>query len=301
MSVLRHSGGAFLDLPPDSADAATSALCVLPIPYEATTSYVKGTRHGPAAIIEASSQVELYDETRGDEPYRGGIHTLPPLDCRGTAGEVVDRIRAEVARHLSDGRFVLSLGGEHTLTVGCVAGAADVAGPLTVVQVDAHADLRDEYEGSSLSHACVMRRLIDRHPVVQIGIRALSIEEACAAKAASIPVVTAGEIAEGRATLEGQRSWVARAVEAVGTERVYLTFDLDGMDPSVVPDVGTPEPGGLLWHEALALLDALFAARTVVAADVVELCPAPGSIVSDFAAARLAYKIAGHALRAAAA
>ena len=299
MSVLKHSGNAFLDLPAELSDPATSRLFVLPIPYEATTSYVEGTRHGPAALIEASSQVELYDEVHGDEPCRAGIHTLPPLDCRGTPGDVVDRIRAEVSSHLGRDRFVLSLGGEHTLTVGCVEGAADVLGPLTVVQIDAHADLRDEYGGSPLSHACVMRRLADRHPMVQIGIRALSVEEARFAKAREIPVVSAVQIAEERGIPEESRAWMARAIDAIGTERVYLTFDLDGLDPSIIPAVGTPEPGGLLWHETLALIDALFAARTVVAADVVELCPIPGSAVSDFTAARLAYKIAGHALRAA--
>ncbi len=299
MSVLKHSGNAFLDLPDELADPATSRLFVLPIPYEATTSYIEGTRRGPAALIEASSQVELYDEIHGDEPCRAGIHTLPPLDCRGTPGDVIDRIRAEVSGHLDRNRFVLSLGGEHTLTIGCVEGAADVLGPLTVVQIDAHADLRDDYDGGPLSHACVMRRLADRHPMVQIGIRALSAEEARFAKDRKIPVVTAVQIAEERTKPEATRRWMARAIDAIGTERVYLTFDLDGLDPSIVPAVGTPEPGGLLWHETLAFINALFAARTVVAADVVELCPVPGSVASDFAAARLAYKIAGPALRGA--
>lgn len=299
MSVLNHSAGAFLDLAPELSDPTTARAYVLPIPYEATTSYIEGTRQGPAAILEASSQVELYDEAAGDEPCRAGIHTLAPLDCRGTPGEVIDRIRAETSRHLASGRFVLALGGEHTVTIGCVEGAADVAGPLTVVQIDAHADLRDEYGGTPLSHACVMRRLVDRHPLVQIGIRALSDEEARFANARGLQLVTAIRIAEDRASAIVPPGWVAEAIEAIRTERVYLTFDLDGLDPSIVPGVGTPEPGGLLWHETLILLSALFSARTVVAADVVELCPIAGSIVSDYAAARLAYKIAGHALRAA--
>jgi agmatinase len=299
VSVLRHSGNAFLDLPPELADPSTSRVFVLPIPYEATTSYVQGTRRGPAALIEASSQVEFYDEIHEDEPCRSGIHTLPPLDCRGTPGDVLDRIREEASRHIGGNRFVLSLGGEHTLTVGCVEGAADALGPLTVVQIDAHADLRDEYGGSSLSHACVMRRLADKHAMVQIGIRALSEEEARFTEARKIPVVGAAEIAEERSRPGASRTWMTRAIDAIGTDLVYLTFDLDGMDPSIVPAVGTPEPGGLLWHETLAFIDALFAARTVVAADVVELCPVPGSVASDFAAARIAYKIAGAHLRAA--
>lgn len=299
VSFLNHSGGAFLDLAPELSDPATARLYVLPIPHEVTTSYIKGTLQGPAAILEASSQVELYDEAHGDEPCRAGIHTLPPLDCSGTQREVIDRIRAEVSRHVASGRFVLALGGEHTVTIGCVDGAADAAGPLTVVQVDAHGDLRDEYDGTPFSHACVMRRLVDRHPAVQIGIRALSEEEAIFAEERGLTIVTGLRIADERARPERTDGWISDAVNAIETERVYLTFDLDGLDPSVVPGVGTPEPGGLLWNESLAFLEALFSAKTVVAADVVELCPIAGNIVSDYAAARLAYKIAGHALRAA--
>lgn len=299
MSVLRHSGGAFLDLPPELADHRTARLLILPIPYEATTSYVQGTRLGPAALIEASSQVELYDESKGDEPCRAGIHTLPPLDCRGTPGDVLDRIRTEISKHLRDGRFVLSLGGEHTLTIGCVEAAAEACGPLTVVQIDAHADLRDSYEGSPLSHACVMRRLADRHPIVQIGIRSLSEEEAVFTRVSGVPVITAARIAAERGGPGPQRQWMADAVDAIGTDLVYLSLDLDGLDPSLMPSVGTPEPGGLMWYETLHFIETLFAARKVVSADIVELCPAQANVAPDFVAARLAYKIAGHALRAA--
>jgi agmatinase len=298
MSVPSHDGGAFLELPQEMSDPRTSPVLILPIPFEATTCYRKGTVGGPAAIVSASSHVEWYDEEYDDEPCRLGIHTLPDLDCSGASEEVVDRIRDSVARHVADGRFVLSLGGEHTVTVGCVRGAAS-AGPLTVVQIDAHGDLRDEYEGSPWSHACVMRRLSGEHRIVQVGTRAISAEEARFTETSrEIVRVSGSDIGEARRAGSGHDVWIRRVVDAIETERVYLTIDLDGLDPAVVPAVGTPVPGGLLWYETLALLRALFAARTIVSADVVELCPIPGQVVSDFAAAQLTYRIAGHAVRA---
>ncbi len=299
MTAPPHDGGAFLRLPPEMSDAATSRVMVLPIPYEASTSYLAGTERGPAAIIEASEQVEWYDESRCDEPCREGIHTLPAIDCEGTPPEVISRIRDEVARHASAGRFVLSLGGEHTVTVGCVEGAAQ-SGPLTVVQIDAHADLRDEYHGSKWSHGCVMRRLSDRFQIVQIGIRSMSAGEAEYADGTDgIMCIQGRHVAAARREKDGSTAWIDKAIQSIGTERVYLTIDLDGLDPSVIPAVGTPEPGGLLWHETLAFVRTLFESRKVVAADIVELCPLAGSIWSDFASARLAYKVAGHAIRVA--
>ncbi|MBD3347603.1 MAG: agmatinase [Candidatus Eisenbacteria bacterium] len=293
-----HNQGAFLNLPADMSDPRDARAVVLPVPYEATTSYVRGTARGPRSILAASAQVEWYDEARGDEPCRRGISTLAPLDCDGAPEDVVGRIAGVVEAHVGDGRFVLALGGEHTLTVGCAAGA-EAAGPLTIVQIDAHADLRDEYQGSPWSHACVMRRLAGRFPIVQIGIRSMSAEEAAFSEEANgLLCVTGREIAAARCEPGGCLVWVERAVQAIETERVYLSVDLDGLDPSVVPAVGTPEPGGLLWNEALAFVRTLFESRKVVSADVVELCPRSGTVRSDFAAARLAYKIVGHALRA---
>ncbi|MBM3307218.1 MAG: agmatinase [Candidatus Eisenbacteria bacterium] len=296
-----HTGGEFLGLPPEAADVARARVVVLPIPYEATTTYRKGTGLGPSAILAASAQVEFFDETERDEPCFRGIHTLPPLDATGSPEEVVARIENAAATHAGAGRFVLALGGEHTVTVGAARGVARGRGPLTVVQIDAHADLRNEYEGSPLNHACVMRRLLTDFPIVQVGIRAFSSEEDDLIRRRSITAVTAREIASSRGSYPETATdapWIRRALAAVATDAAYLTVDLDGLDPSVVPAVGTPDPGGLLWYEALAFIEALFAERAVVAADVVELCPAPDSARSDYAAARLAYKIAGHALRA---
>jgi len=270
---------------------------VLPIPYERTTSYLKGTARGPSAILAASAQVELYDEESGTEPFRHGIATLPPVDVEGAPETVLASVGAVVERELGAGRFVCSLGGEHTVTVGAVGGAGRVVPDLAVVSVDAHADLRDEYQGSKLSHACVARRLAERgHRIVEVGIRSLSAGEARILSDLDITVVQGREVDNGR--IQGDRAWIQRVVERVASRNVYLTVDLDGLDPSVVPGVGTPEPGGLLWFETLDLIAELFGAARVVAADVVELRPIPGDEASAFAAARLVYKILGHALEA---
>jgi agmatinase len=302
MPTAHHKGNEFLALPEEFARRENARVLVLPIPYEATTTYGRGTVRGPRAILEASSQVEFFDEMRRDEPCRGGIHTLPPLDCRGTPEHVIDRIARDAENLAREGRFLLSLGGEHSLTVGAVEGIGRALGPLTVVQVDAHADLREEYEGSPFNHACVMRRIVERHPIVEVGIRALSVEESRFIEETETPVAFADEIRAARRSGAGPgvagAGWMARAIESIKTDRVYLTFDLDGLDPSIMPAVGTPEPGGLLWDEALAFVQALFERREVVAADVVELCPIEGLAAPDFLAARLAYKIAGHAARA---
>jgi agmatinase len=296
-----HSGGEFLGLPPEASDAARARVVILPIPYEATTTYAKGTARGPEAILAASSQVEFFDEIERDEPCLRGIHTLPPLDVSGAPGDVIGRIQDVTEKLARAGQFVLALGGEHTVSVGTIRGVARSAGPLTVVQVDAHADLRSEYENSPFNHACVMRRLAEDFPLVQIGIRALSVEEDDFIRRGRTTVIAAREIAATRGagpeTAENA-PWIRRALDAIRTEQIYLTVDLDGLDPSVVPAVGTPDPGGLSWFETLALVRALFARGGVAAADVVELCPAPGSILSDYVAARLTYKIAGHAIRA---
>ncbi len=300
MPLENHTANAFLDLPPEFATRERSRVLVLPVPYEKTTCYVRGTEGGPAAILAASHHVEYYDEILRDEPFRrSGIHTLPPLESGDSPKEAIEAIRKEVSGLASEGRFLLLLGGEHGLTVGAVRGVAEHAPPLTVVQVDAHADLRDEYEGSSLSHACVMRRLADDFPSVQVGIRSLSKGEADFAAERNLDIHYGHDIAAARLRDDGERRrWIDEAIDSIATEHVYLTVDLDGLDPSIMPAVGTPVPGGLLWFELLTLVRTLFERRTVVAADVVELCPVPGIVAPDFLAADLTYKIAGHALRA---
>lgn len=277
----------FLGLPESDTDLQRARAVILPVPYERTTSYVGGTARGPEAIIDASRNVELYDEELESEPYRVGVHTARPLDLsRLEARESLARIEEAVGRFLDQGKWVCLLGGEHTVTTGGVRAALKRHPGLTVVQLDAHADLRDEYEGSPWSHACVMRRVHDICPAVAIGIRALSREEVEFARKYNKKILYARQMGP---------DWPERALEGISGE-VYLTFDIDFMDPSIVPATGTPEPGGAAYGPTLRFLRGLARQARVVAMDLVELSPVRGLHASNFVAARLVYKTLGYCL-----
>ena len=291
MSLPVNARPSFLDLPPEWRDSETARAVVLPVPYEATTSYGKGTERGPSAILEASSQVEFYDLELDAEPCREGICTLEALRLPRDGAAMADALRRAYDAVLDDRRFVVALGGEHTITYPLVAAWKDRLGEdsgLHVLQLDAHADLRDEYEGTPWSHACVMRRVVDAGvPVVGVGLRSLSSEEHAMMLETPQVAVLGPEL--------GRAGWIDRILEALGP-KVYLTCDVDFFDPSLVPATGTPEPGGGRWGQALALLRRVFAEREVVAADVVELAPIEGFHAPDFVVAKLVYKILGYAL-----
>ncbi len=291
-------GFGFLNLPEEFQRPGTSRVHVLPVPLEETVSYGGGTRRGPEAIIEASKQVELFDRVLGGEPALDyGIHTLPAIDASGDIAMVLARVQAAVAGIVAAGKLPVVLGGEHTVTVGpvrAIAAAAPVGGtaaaPLVVVQVDAHADLREGFHGSPYSHACVMRRLLEETgcELCQVGIRSLSAEEDAFIRGNPGRVRTffADEI-----HADSSGAWLGELTSRLAGKRIYLTIDVDGLDPSVVPATGTPEPGGLSWRQALALLDAVGgAARAVVGIDCVELAPSPGLHAADFAVAKLLYR-----------
>ncbi len=263
-----------------------AAVSVLPVPYDATTSWMGGTRNGPEAILAASRQLELFDEELECEPFRVGLETLPPLepDARGPEF-MVEAVRKAVSAELARDRFVLTLGGEHSITVGCVQAYLDKYPRLEVLQLDAHADLRDSYQQSSYSHACTMRRIIDRCRVVGVGIRAWSLEEHVFMKERGIEPFSMKRI-------HGRHDWIESVVGELGPE-VYLTVDMDAFDPSCCPGVGTPEPGGLSWSQVNDLLLALGRRCRIVGADIVECMPIPGQAVTEFLAARLAYRIVG--------
>lgn len=263
-------------------------VAVFPVPFEATVSYGGGTAGGPAAILRASTQVELYDEQTRSEPFRAGIRTEPLFEPGpGSTETAVQSIARRFGQLMDEGLFVVMLGGEHSITPGGVAAAAARHPGLVVVQIDAHADLREAYEGDPWSHASAMTRCLDVAELHAYGIRNYSVEEAERIRR-GIPgyrIVHAWEM--------GDDGWMGPAVEAVRGRPVYLTVDVDGFDPSVVPATGTPEPGGMHWWPTIRFLDRLFGAARVVAADVVELAPIQGLHHADFAAARLVYKIAG--------
>lgn len=273
----------------------TARVAILPVPYERTTSYRKGAQYGPEALLAASEQLELYDEQLGCEVgSRFGIYTHPPVaDTRhgapGSEVEAMAAISQATEALIARGCWTIALGGEHSIT-GAIVKAyqeAQAGEPFTVVQIDAHGDLRHSYEGSIYSHACVMHRIRELGlPSLPVGIRSLSRAEAEIIAADKIPVVWAHEI-------DCDRDWHKRAVDCIRTERVFLTIDLDGINPAAMPGVGTPEPGGLSWYGLLAFLRELFARHTVIGCDVMELAPVADTVVSEFAAAKLTYKLIG--------
>ncbi len=280
----------FGGLPPEFSTYDRAAAVILPVPLERTTTYMNGTRNGPAAILAASRNMELYDEELELEPYRlCGIATLPAVETQeGPLEAVLREIETAGRRLWADGKFPVALGGEHSLTPPLVAAARERYPDLSVLQIDAHADLREAYQENPYSHACAMRRVVERCPAVQVGIRSLSAEEAEALPRLNTRIYWAKEIVHR--PLES----LARSVVTDLSEHVYVTIDLDGFDPALVPATGTPEPGGLNWYQVIGLLRLVAQRRTIVGFDVVELLPQPGHHASDFLAARLVYKLLGY-------
>lgn len=282
-----------------SSEATTDYLeakaVILPIPYEKTTTYRKGCEHGALAIIEASDQLEAYDDELGKETcLEAGIFTVEAIaDTRInptiTPEEMLAVTTATVTNLIRDGKFVVALGGEHAITEGVVrAYQQTLSEPFTVVQIDAHGDMRHSYEGSIYNHACVMRRVLDMGlPTLSIGIRSICKEEAELIAAQNIPVMFSRDIYYNH-------NWIEKAIASIPTQKVFITIDLDGLDPSLLPGVGTPEPGGLNWYELTNFLKQVFRQKEVIGCDVMELAPSRDSVVSEFTAAKLVYKLIGY-------
>jgi agmatinase len=261
-----------------------SRVVILPVPVDRTTSYVSGTRNGPREILEASSHMELWDEEVGADVHGVGIFTLPAMELPfGEMPPLVDEIGRVAAEILSRDKFLVTLGGEHSITPPLVAAAAARFKGLSVLQIDAHADLRDCYMGTPHNHACAMRRSLEYAPATQVGIRSMSTEEAETAPGLNTKIFY-------DATMRKDPNWIDRVVDTLSGP-VYITIDVDGMDPAIMPATGTPEPGGLSWYEILALLRATISRKTVVACDLVELSPLPGIMAPNFLCAKLIYKI----------
>ncbi len=279
----------FLGLPEEEARYEECRGVVVPVPVEATVSYGGGTARGPRAILEASAYVELWDEVLGEEPYRtGGIHTAAPVDVSsGDPAAVVDELERLAGRLFADGRFPVFLGGEHSLTTGPVRAAQAAFPDVTVLQLDAHADLRDTYHDTPWSHACVMRRVheLGVHAVA-VGIRAISVEEVQYAREHDLPIFWSHRIAYGD-------EWMQTVLGGLSDD-VYITFDVDFLDPSLMPATGTPEPGGGNWHDTMRFLELVFRERNVVGMDAVELAPIDGFPAPDFVVARLVHRCLGY-------
>jgi agmatinase len=261
-----------------------ASVLLLPIPYEQTTTFGMGTRFGPEAILNASAQVELYDVDTGWEPCEAGIHTLPPMDLDQRGPE---QMIHSIADHVSglplEGKLLVVLGGEHSISVGIVRGLAKFHDDFTVVQLDAHADLRDSYLNTGYSHACTMRRIFEERRIVQVGIRSMSKEEALFQHSESIPCFGINDIRS--------RDGMEQVLSSIQNDRVYLTIDVDFFDPSVIPATGTPEPGGATWDEAVSLISRIAERKRIVGFDLPELSPIPGTIYPEFTSAKLCYKV----------
>lgn len=286
-------GPRFLDLGDDGGDLEEAGIAILPLPYERTSCYVQGSFRGPAAVLEASGQLEEYDEELGVEIYRtcNGIATLEPMQfLTETAPEAIARIRERVLALLDIGKFAVCLGGEHTSSLGPILAFHDRCGDdLSVLQLDAHRDLRDSYLGDPYSHASVMARALEFIPsLVQVGVRSHSREEVRFDEAENVKTYYAQPILTGK-----MPDWEDRVLGDL-REKVYITIDSDFFDPSIIPSVGTPEPGGFSWYETIRFLRRVCTKKTVVGFDLCEFTPIEGMHHPDFTLARLIYKLIGY-------
>lgn len=263
---------------------------IIQVPYDFTASYGKGSEKGPAAIIEASNFVELYDEELGTEPYEAGIKMGPVIECNDLEPEkMFNMVYDEAEDVISRGMIPVLLGGEHSVSTGLVKAQSEAFDNLSVLQFDAHGDLRESYEGYEHSHACAVRRILDWADITQVGIRSLSKEEVDFIKGydgdKKLKTFYAKDLAE---TIP-----VDAIVDSLD-DNVHITFDLDFFDPSIMPSTGTPEPGGFHWHDAIKIIKAVSEKKRIVGFDVVELSPIEGLKAPDFMAAKLVYKIIGY-------
>ncbi|HEC02218.1 MAG TPA: agmatinase, partial [Phycisphaerales bacterium] len=253
----------------------------IPVAYDGTSTWMKGADEGPDAIMEASANMELYDIETDCEVYKRGIFTEQTIGGDITTREMIDAVEDAVRYYLEEGKFTVVVGGEHSVSIGSIKAHAERFDKLSVLQLDAHADLRQEYNGSKYNHACVMARAKELCPIVQVGVRSMSSSER-------------ESVDESRMFLSrdihDNTDWIGQAVSTLSND-VYITIDLDVFDPSIVPSTGTPEPGGLLWYEVLTFLKAVSAEKNVVGFDVVELCPDSRNKAPDFLAAKLIYKL----------
>ena len=261
---------------------------VLPVPYDSTVTARAGARDGPDAIIAASEDMELYDVGLGFEPYRHGIYTSPAVAVtNATPQAMIDRVHAVAGEFVAGGKLLVTLGGEHTVGVGSFRAHRDRYANLSVLAIDAHADLRDEYLETRYNHACSLRRMLDDAPVTQVGLRSAAEEEAQLIRERGLPFFSPAAL---RALPD-----FSPVVDTLRDD-VYVTIDLDGLDSGEMPAVGTPEPGGLRWDEVSALLEAVAARKRIVGFDVTELAPDLGPKACAYAAAKLTYRLIGLAL-----
>lgn len=278
----------FLGLDPEHSDYDAAKFVVLPVPYDAATSYQAGARGGPSAIISASQHVEWFDDELAASCYEAGIATLDPIEPNLAGPEAMHEDLFKAARRVvRDGKFLFAFGGDHSITSALIRAAMTRHKRLSILQIDAHLDLRNTYHGTKFSHACVMRRAVELGAsVVPVGIRSMDEIEYRYLRRAKINPVTALDC-------HREEDWLDRVLDTLG-DVVYVTLDIDGFDPAIAPGTGTPEPGGLDWYQVIGLLRLVAAEKKIVGADIVEVMPIPGQVVTEYLAARLAHKLMGY-------
>ena len=262
-------------------DYAGSGIIIVPVPYDGTSTWMKGADRGPDAIMEASVNLEFYDVETGTEVHKKGIHTIAPVSENISPEALVNAVYQKISHLLGENKFPVTVGGNHTVSIGAIKAFAEKFTDFSVLQLDAHSDLRQEYEGSQFNHACAMARCREYAPFVQVGIRSMSAEE--------LPYADKERIFYAH-ELYYEKELYRKAVESL-SGNVYVTIDLDVFDPSLMPSTGTPEPGGPDYFELMHFLRDVAAKRNIVGFDVVELCPSPGSKFPDFIAAKVIYQL----------
>lgn len=289
MAMMNHPY--FLEAGCRAVDDISARVAIIPVPYGGTVSWMAGTEEGPGAILAASEALEVFDDELLYEPWQVGITTLPAIDCQGSTEQVLMRTCQAAQEVLGRQQLPIFLGGEHSVSVAGVAACLRCFEDLCVVQVDAHLDLRQEYDNDWLSHACVMRRIDDLAvPFIQVGIRSFCKEEWLLTRSRGWQPWTMER-------MRVQQNWLSEIIKLINGRPVYLTFDLDGLDPSVLPATGTPEPDGLSWQTATTLIAEICRTSTLVGADFVELAPPAGPAYSAFTAAKLIYRTIGYVMQ----
>ncbi len=268
-------------LPEEYSNPNDAKIVIIPVAYGGTGTWRKGADKGPEAVIEASANMELYDIETDSEVYKKGIFTEEPIAGEISTTEMIETVTETVKYYLERSKFTVVIGGEHSVSIGSIKAHTGRYANLTVLQLDAHADLREEYNGSKYNHACVMTRVKELCPIVQVGIRSLDFSEKESIN--SSKTFFAGDI-------HNNADWIKKVISGL-SGNVYITIDLDVFDPSIMPSTGTPEPGGLLWYDVLALLKAVSERKNIIGFDVVELCPDSRNKAPDFLAAKLIYKL----------
>ena len=271
----------YAGIPQDYGKLETAKIVLIPVPYDGTSTWQKGADKGPEAFLNASANMELYDIETETEVYKRGIHLTDAVTEASSPEAMVEAVHAATKRFIKKNKFVTIFGGEHSISIGAIRAFNECFDNLTVLQLDAHADLRKEYEGSSCNHACAVYEASQTTNLIQVGIRSMDVSET---------TVLDQEKTYFAHEMVNDDSWMESSIDQM-TENVFITIDLDAFDPSILSSTGTPEPGGLLWYETLEYLKQVFQEKNVVGFDIVELCPNANDKSSDFLAAKLYYKM----------